>query len=99
MIPLRSLSRVLLALVLFASTQGVLLVQGAFLARQEWIAEHLCMNRNHPERKCDGKCYLTRKMEEHSHHEDGEHEAVITAPTVIALLVPKATVPPDRWHR
>ena len=99
MTSLRPAFCVLLALALLASTQGVLLIQGLFEVRQEWIAEHLCTNRHHPERECDGRCYLMRTMEEHRHDEDGHgQDAVLSAPTVIALLAPEATVPPDRWR-
>lgn len=97
--PLTLATRLLLVLALFASTQGALLVRGLFEVRQEWIAAHLCENRNHPERECNGTCVLRRHMEEHNHHSDeGGTEAVLTAPVVIALLAPETTIPPDRWR-
>lgn len=96
--PLTLAARLLLVLALFASTQGALLVRGLFEVRQEWIAEHLCVNRHHPERKCDGKCYLMRKMEEHDHDGEGRKNAVLTVPNVVALLASETTVPPDRWR-
>ncbi|PAP78153.1 hypothetical protein [Rubrivirga marina] len=93
-------ARLVLVLALLVSTQGALLVRGLFEVRQEWISEHLCENRNHPERECNGMCVLKRQMEEHSHHGDeGGTEAILTMPTVIALLAPEATVPPDRWRK
>ena len=91
--------RLVVVLALLVSTQGALFVRGLFEVRQEWIAEHLCENRNHPERECNGTCVLRRHMEAHDHHgEDGQTEAVLTAPVVLALLAPPTTVPPDRWR-
>ena len=92
-------AHVVVALALLVSTQGALLVSGLFQIRQEWIVEHQCENRNHPERRCNGTCVLRRHLEEHDGHGDhGEPEAVPIAPVGIALLAPETTVPPDRWR-
>ena len=33
-----------------------------FAYRQEVIAEVLCINKDKPQRKCNGKCYLSQKL-------------------------------------
>ncbi len=91
--------RLLAVLALVVSTQSALVVRVMFEARQEWIAEHLCENRNHPERKCNGMCFLRRQMQAHDHHgEDSGPTAVMPAPVFVALVLPAATVPPDHWR-
>lgn len=70
--------RLFLVLVTAASTQGLLLAQGAWLVNQEWIANTLCVNRDRPELNCDGKCQLADRMKHMSEmpgthvHEAGE---------------------------
>jgi len=90
--------RLVVVLSVLVSTQGALLVSGLFQVRQEWIAQHLCENRNHPERECNGSCVLRRHLEEHQHGGEGGTEAVLTVPVVIALLAPETAVPADRWR-
>jgi hypothetical protein len=75
---LRAVLRLLVVLGLVLSTQSLLLLQTAFTLRHDYIAEHLCINRDRPELECDGKCYLMRQMEghghgEHGHEDDGAH--------------------------
>lgn len=43
-----------------------------FYANRKAIAKEHCINKNRPELKCDGKCFLNRKMREASQHEDEE---------------------------
>ncbi|WP_412067094.1 hypothetical protein [Rubrivirga sp. IMCC43871] len=65
----RTLLRFALAVAMAASTQGFLFVQASFTANQDWIAETLCVNRDRPERKCDGMCVLKERMGQHHDHE------------------------------
>lgn len=67
---LQSSARLVLVLALIASTQGLLLAQGAWLTNQEWITETLCVN---PETDCDGKCQLADRMEQMQHHGPHSH--------------------------
>jgi len=92
-------SRLLVVLALLASTQGTLWIHGAFQVRQDWIADHLCVNRHNPDVKCDGMCYLDRKVQEHQDHEDERGpSAVLTLATAVAVEAPSTVVPPDRWR-
>lgn len=41
-----------------------------FYANRKAIANEHCINKNRPELKCDGKCFLSMKMKEAGHHQD-----------------------------
>ena len=70
MLLIRPLLRVLVVASLVLSTQGLLLVQGTFLLRQDFVITNLCENQNRPELKCDGKCFLTKQLKEQRERED-----------------------------
>ena len=72
---LRSVLRVVVVLGLVLSTQGLLLVQGAYVLRQDFIAEHLCVNRDKPEEDCHGKCHLRKQLEQQQQRQDEERQA------------------------
>ena len=73
---LRRLTKLVLVLSLALSTQSLLVVQTLFVVRQDYIAEHFCVNRDKPEKHCDGKCFLAdRVAETQRHHEDGHEKA------------------------
>lgn len=92
-----ALSRFALVLVLTASTQSLLFVQGAFLLRQDYVAERLCVN---PDTDCDGRCFLKEQMEHHgahaaepghTHETDGHAPAVLKVALAVHALLPPAT--------
>lgn len=33
-----------------------------YQVNKKYIATHLCVNRDHPEMKCEGKCYLCKRI-------------------------------------
>lgn len=72
---LRSLLRLVVVLGLVLSTQGLLLVQGAYVLRQDFIAEHLCVNRDKPEMDCHGKCHLRKQLERQQQRQEEERQA------------------------
>jgi hypothetical protein len=41
-----------------------------FYANRNAIASKHCINKNRPELKCDGKCFLSMKMKEAGQHQD-----------------------------
>lgn len=58
-------------LVLFvAQTFSGILIYADYLINKKYIASVLCENREMPEMKCDGKCYLRKQLQEH--HEEKE---------------------------
>ena len=54
-----SISLVLALVLQSFSTVGIYLY---FQANQKYIAENLCVNKSHPEMKCDGKCQLCKML-------------------------------------
>lgn len=92
--------RFALVLLIGLSTQGLLLMQGLFVLRQDVIVETLCVNRDRPELHCDGKCFLTQKMLEHREAEKDERLAFLTVQIGVsavevasaALAAPSAAV-------
>lgn len=88
-----ALLRLVLVLVIAASTQGLLFAQGAWLVNQEWIADTLCVNRDRPELNCDGKCQLAERMEKMSgHHGSHSHEHSDPAALLELAMSVRATV-------
>lgn len=56
------MTAILLVLSLGLSTQGGLVVQTLFSLRHDFIVTHLCENRERPQEKCHGKCFLKKRM-------------------------------------
>ena len=86
MLSARTGFRLALVLTLVVSTQSLLIVQGAFHLRRDFIAQRLCAN---PDTDCDGSCYLKERMLHHGHQHDDrvatpthEHDG----PSKVALL-------------
>ncbi len=44
-------------------------IMGYYLANKEYIAKVLCINRDKPELKCDGKCQLKEQLEKQDRQE------------------------------
>ena len=85
--------RLLLVVCLVMSTQGLLLIQGAFTLRQDYIAEKLCVNRDRPDIECDGHCVLMERLGEHHKHRDmSGTDALALALSVVPLVVTEASV-------
>jgi hypothetical protein len=41
-----------------------------YIFRYDFIVENLCINREKPETKCDGKCHLNRQLQKESEHSE-----------------------------
>ncbi len=95
--------RLALVLAVVLSTQGLLLVQGTFLLRQDFVIETLCVNRDVPETKCNGKCFLTKQLREQRERDREQRQATMQiALAVAAVLVdgqplPDHTARPTAW--
>lgn len=85
--------RLLLVSCLVLSTQSLLLIQGAFVLRQDYIAEKLCVNRDRPEMECDGHCVLKERMGEHHKHEDTSGTDALALALSVVPLLGTSTVP------
>lgn len=47
---------------------------------QEYIAKNFCENKNIPEKKCNGKCHLTKQIKKIEQTEDNKNKS--SAPTL-----------------
>jgi hypothetical protein len=67
---LKQVSAILLFLSLFAQTfnRGFILLQ--YQLNKSYIVAHLCENRNRPEMKCEGRCYLCKKLKKENKKDD-----------------------------
>ncbi len=90
--------RIALVLAVVLSTQGLLLVQGTFLLRQDYIAEVLCVNQNLPELDCEGKCFLADRMREQQKHDEEQKGFLEVALAVAAVAVTQQELAPPDGH-
>lgn len=93
MSPVRTSLRLLLVLGLIVSTQGLLLVQGAYVLRQDFVVEHLCVNLDRPEVHCNGKCHLRKQLDEQQER-DGQRAGLELLLSGGWLAAPVAEAPP-----
>ena len=92
MSPVRSLLRIALVGCLVLSTQGLLLVQGTFLLRQDFVVENLCISLT-PE--CDGKCFLSKQLREQREREQERGAASLEVMLAVGSLVAASESLPD----
>lgn len=57
-----------------------------FHLNRDYIAKVLCENRQRPELKCNGKCYLARKLKEQEDNKDKETTSRIRNLPVLQLF-------------
>lgn len=81
---IRFLFRLALVLCLCASTQSLLVIQGAFHLNRAAIAEALCVNKARPEMGCDGHCELMRRVHSHQEHERDQGAAMLDIALAVA---------------
>jgi hypothetical protein len=67
-----------LAVLVFAVTVKDVLIWSIFKLNQDFIAKTLCINRDKPEKKCNGKCQLTKKIAESK--DDSPSQAPVPEP-------------------
>ncbi|MBX6380175.1 MAG: hypothetical protein IRZ01_05775 [Thermoflavifilum aggregans] len=69
----------------------------------KYISTHLCVNRNHPELHCEGKCFLKKQLEKDQHRNPAGVPAGKFAPDIpfcdchFRLLVPVFTSQPFQF--
>lgn len=59
---MKTLSILLLLTSIFVATFSEGLMVASFNLNQNFIAKNLCINRNNPNSKCEGHCYLTKQL-------------------------------------
>lgn len=94
---LKTVTHLVLVLMLVASTQGLLFVQGAYVLRQDYIAEWLCANPD--DEDCNGRCFVRQQMEhlghghgaeamDHEHPVSDQSKAVLGLALSVRALMP-----------
>nr|WP_295926123.1 hypothetical protein [uncultured Dyadobacter sp.] len=59
-----------------------------FKLNREYIAKVLCENRNRPQMRCNGKCYLAKKLKQQQEKQDKETSEKVRNTPVIQLFTP-----------
>lgn len=68
-------------------------VLGLYALRKDYIASHLCVNRDKPELKCCGKCYLRKQLKKVDGDNDPTRSTVAkTEREVIVYILPDRPV-------
>jgi hypothetical protein len=62
-----------------------------FKINRDYIAKVLCKNRQRPELKCDGKCYLAKKLKEQEDKNDKETSERVHNTPMIQLFAASVT--------
>ena len=88
---MKKLIALLLLSTFFLQTFYVAGVTIWFYANRAYISKQLCVNKSRPELKCNGKCYLGRKLKEAEQKENQqaplqEKQVKETEPCIIELL-------------
>ncbi len=77
----------LLAAAYLVTATHVIVPSLEYWLNQEYIAEVLCENADHPELGCNGKCHMAKMMGEAGHsHADESQQIVIKRPLDIRII-------------
>lgn len=57
-----------------------------FELRRDYIVANLCVNRNRPQLKCDGKCYLAKRIAETKKQEESRAEQDYLASLIYQVM-------------
>jgi hypothetical protein len=83
-----------MVLSLALSTQGLLVIQGAFVLRRAYVAEHLCENRGDPQSHCHGRCFVQKQAERHQERQERQPLDLAQVLLTPALAAASGEVPP-----
>lgn len=61
---MRSVLSIAFALLIMFQSLSMVWVVVSFKINRDYIAKNLCVNRNKPQKKCNGRCRLTQKLAE-----------------------------------
>lgn len=59
---MKAIGGLLLAFIIFFSSMSRGVVVADYLLNKDYIAKVLCVNRDKPEMKCNGKCHLAKQL-------------------------------------
>lgn len=71
----RAIATFLLCSLIFSNFSR-LFIYSAFELNQNYIAENLCENRDKPEKHCNGKCYLSKKIKQAEEKEKKQEQEI-----------------------
>ncbi len=86
----------LMLVLLFVNVTSPITVYFSYLLNKEYIATHLCVNKDRPELACKGKCVLMQKLASLNKKDDTEKKNI---PTYYALTFKYIHTPSLRVKR
>lgn len=63
---------VVLAFGIFFQQASQCFILASYLANRDYVALVLCVNRNHPEKHCNGKCHLKKQLQQDENRQGGK---------------------------
>ena len=93
------IATLLMALSLVLSAEGLLVIQGVFLLRQDYVAAHLCVNRAVPDSPCHGRCFVKKQAERRQERQDQQPPDLALVLLAPALAGTGRQVPPPPPHK
>jgi hypothetical protein len=89
----------ILILGVFLQTCSKQLIYSDYLMNKEYISKVLCVNKNSPEKHCNGKCHLKKQLDQDTRQQEGDSqkvkagtEVVYISPQELKLEIPAITV-------
>lgn len=73
------------------------LLMATFYANREYIAENLCVNRDHPEMHCNGQCQLDKKLKDTDDHNQPNSDKKIGWEASVFIFQQVPLLPLDPW--
>jgi hypothetical protein len=89
---LKKATVLLLTVAVLSANFSRLFIYAGFELNRNYIATHLCINRNKPWMHCDGKCYFMKKIKQAQQRE--KNDARLTQKNLFqdALFIPKTRI-------
>lgn len=66
---MKQAATILLIILVFFQTFSRFVIEASYLINKGYISKYLCENKNHPELKCCGKCYLKKQLKKQDKEE------------------------------
>lgn len=84
----KNLLLIVLAFTVLLSSMARTVVVADYLLNKEYIAKVLCVNRDKPQMKCNGKCHLNKQLEKQANAEtEGKDKPVRAVKEITGVLV------------
>jgi hypothetical protein len=83
---------ILLSILILLNSLLFSLIQGSYELNKSFIIENFCINKDRPELKCDGKCFLAQELKKEKEKQDAQ--ATHRFSLDFGLYLPIGTIPP-----